>query len=72
MKAEEEAKKIMDEFLAELEKIDQDIEIGLVREHTLREDDAPPSGEGPEFRVRMFSNAPKVEQEQLKMEKKHW
>jgi len=73
-KIEEQAKNIMDKFLNALNDIGEvdSNNIGATREQSVREEDAPKSCPNEEFRIRLFANAPSVEDEQLKMEKKHW
>lgn len=70
-KIEKQAKKIMDDFISALDKV-QEIkqEFGQEREEQLRKPEKPE--ESKEFRERIFKNAPKVKDDCLVMEKKSW
>jgi len=65
------AKKIMDEFIVALNKVQVSDKFGAKREHQTRvpSKDCPDSSE---FRKIMFKNAPKVKDDYLIMEKKEW
>lgn len=70
-KVEEEAKKIMDDFLKALEKIDEGkLEISIDRKEFLREKSE--SCIDKEFRKRFFENAPKKDKNFIKAERGKW
>lgn len=65
------AKAIMDEFIAALEKVPEaEFTIGFEREDGVR----PPAKcqSDPEFKQRMLKNAPKVKDDCIVAEKKQW
>jgi len=65
------AKKIMDEFVAALDKVKVKEKFGAQREDQVRtpEKECPDSTE---FRKRIFKNAPKIKDDYFIMEKKEW
>ena len=67
----QQAKKIMDEFIAALDKVpDEEIAIGFDRTDGVR---SPGKGTpDPGFRERMLKNAPKVKDDCIVAEKKQW
>lgn len=70
-KIKEQAKKIMDDFVKALDKVEAiKEEFGVRREVNTRE--KTKCGCDPEFKERFFKNAPKVEDDFLMMEKKKW
>ena len=70
-KIKAQAKQIMDEFMAALEKV-KDIpeEFGIERTPSMRVPKKPSSD--PEFKKRMLKNAPKTKDDCILAEKKHW
>jgi Asp-tRNA(Asn)/Glu-tRNA(Gln) amidotransferase C subunit len=71
-KIKAQAKKIMDEFVAGLEKAEQmQEEFGVIRKDVMR---VPGSDKykGTEFRERVLKNAPLVEDDQIVAERKKW
>ena len=74
MKEEEilkQAKKIMDEFVAALDKVKVSDKFGVHREEQVRIA-SKDCEDSTEFRKRIFKNAPKVKDDFFVMEKKHW
>ncbi|MBI4440663.1 hypothetical protein HY639_00705 [Candidatus Woesearchaeota archaeon] len=70
-KIEQQAKKIMDEFLLVLGKIDQlPYELGTERPSSMRKDGATQTDNG--FSSRMLENAPKIKDNCIVAEKKKW
>ena len=70
-KVEEEAKKIMDDFLKALENIDEaKLEISIDRKEFLREKGK--SYTNKDFRKRFFENAPKKDKDFIKAERGKW
>ena len=69
-KVKEEAKRIMDAFMAELGETEVKEDFGLVREENIRDAKvkSPESG----FKARMLKNAPKVKDDMIVAEKKTW
>lgn len=67
---EEQAKKIMDSFLKELNEIQQEDHFGVECEKEMRE----PKAEEPNhnFKQAFFANAPKIRDGQLVAERKQW
>ena len=67
---EEQAKRIMDEFLKELKDISQEEHFGLEREQEMREPkQAQPN---PQFQRAFLENAPKVKDGLVQAERKQW
>lgn len=69
-KIKEEAKKIMDGFMAELGEIEVKEEFGLVRDEQIREPQEKRQDDG--FKERMLKNAPKTKGDSIVAEKKSW
>jgi hypothetical protein len=69
-KIKDEAKQIMDRFMAELGEIKLTEEFGLVREEQIREPKETMPDE--DFKERMLKNAPKVRGDSIVAEKKNW
>lgn len=65
------AKKIMDEFISALSKVNVKEKFGAERTEQVRtpEKESPDSAE---FRKRIFKNAPKIKDDYFVMEKKEW
>lgn len=66
----EEAKKIMDDFVKELDSIELDEDFGIEREKETRTKFE--SVVDKDFRERVFKNAPKIKDEFIVAEKKDW
>ncbi len=72
-KIEAQAKQIMDGFLEELGSIEQPKEFGLRREGIANQTREGKLGEtDPQFRSKLFDNAPVVKDDELVMERKQW
>jgi len=72
MKEEEikaQAKKIMDEFISALEKVNVDEKVGFEADTDTR---VPKGKKNPEFRKELLSNAPKSKDGCILAEKKGW
>ncbi|MBU0665795.1 MAG: hypothetical protein ABIC91_06360 [Nanoarchaeota archaeon] len=69
-KIRKEAKKIMDEFIKELDKITLSKDFGIKRKQETRKKFTDDSDE--KFRERMLENAPNVKDDFIVAEKKKW
>jgi len=70
-KIKKQAKKIMDEFISALNKVPKiKEEFGVERKQFTRKSEK--SEYGKEFKEKMLKNAPKVKDDQIRMEKKSW
>lgn len=68
-KIAQQAKKIMDDFMSALDKVHNDVDFQVRREHNIRELQQD-SDEG--FAERMLANAPQVKDNCIIAEKKKW
>jgi len=69
-KIRDQAKKIMDEFIHELNKAEDISDFGEIRGKNVRE--KLKQKDGNEFRKKMFDNAPKKNENYILAEKKKW
>ncbi len=67
---QKQAKKIMDDFIQALDKVNLDENFGIEREEETRIPAEPESSE--EFKKLMFKNAPKTKDDYIQAEKKKW
>jgi len=65
------AKKIMDEFVSALSKVNVKEKFGAEREKQVRTPEKE-TNDSTEFRKRIFKNAPKIKDDYFIMEKKEW